>query len=765
MRRALAFVLLTSIPMGHAPALAAPPAPVLGPADRAAAQNVLLALKADPFADQPLAELERIYQRGPGSAALYADFNERGLRAGASGADLIVLGRLELARGHKADGLRALGRAVALTDDPDRLRRLGRLLDENGDRVDAIQAYQRGRAGATPIELRGVLVRLGALLLAEGKTADARAVWDEAKRLTPNDQTLRRQISEALAARGAFREALTELQEIEPIVAKEPLAMLTVLRREAEFARRAGNRRLCTEVLVRAYVITTEMHSSALRAGDHPRAAPPVQIGPHGRGGAATEGAGRAPGAAPGARAQGPGGRGLDRRCPGGARRHGARHRGAAARGAGANRGDPYLLRRLCALETGEERLRNLASLFEAERNDASIGLDLIVALFEAKQPGKAVERARALRARFPDSAPLLMEMSRLLSRNGQHAEALVLQERILQLEPDFPEAQLAYADELRAAGRAAEASKAYFRLVAKDGSLASYRHLIDLLVQRNLTGDLKRAYTEALAKSPDDVALHRDYARWLVSSGANDEGLAQWKIVQAKSKDSDFLRDYAKRENPSTRDAEDVEPLGSTRMKRYVLALCFLSLLSAVPACKNGGAPSVAAGKTVNVAPLAPPQASPPAGAKLPPLIDKAGLAALLASHKGKPVLINVFASWCTPCKRELPDLAQLAAQHPRFVLIGIDVDQKDEDLKQFLPNVPKTMIVYRRPDGFESLLPALDLPKDWNEAVPPGWAATLPLTLAFEKTGEFGTGSVGQLSAEAMEEIGKLDAAPAAK
>ncbi len=213
--------------------------------------------------------------------------------------------------------------------------------------------------------------------------------------------------------------------------------------------------------------------------------------------------------------------------------------------------------------------------------------------------------------------------------------------------------------------------------------------------------------------------------------------------------------------------------------MTRFAVGHCVLALSLSLVACDRShatpgatspaAAPAVAAPKDVAAGEPAAPSAAAPssvpaqAASALPPLIDQKGLAALLTSSKGRPVLVNVFASWCTPCKRELPDLAKLASEHPRYLVIGIDVDKEEEAVKQFLPSIPKAMKVYRQPAGFSSLLPGLHLPSDWNDAVPPGWADTVPLTLVFEASGEFGTGSVGQLSAEALAEIVRLDAPPA--
>jgi len=49
------------------------------------------------------------------------------------------------------------------------------------------------------------------------------------------------------------------------------------------------------------------------------------------------------------------------------------------------------------------------------------------------------------------------------------------------------------------------------------------------------------------------------------------------------------------------------------------------------------------------------------------------------LSSMTGKPVLLNFFASWCEPCKRELPELIEIAKkyQDKGILFVGIDVDE----------------------------------------------------------------------------------------
>ena len=53
----------------------------------------------------------------------------------------------------------------------------------------------------------------------------------------------------------------------------------------------------------------------------------------------------------------------------------------------------------------------------------------------------------------------------------------------------------------------------------------------------------------------------------------------------------------------------------------------------------------------------------------------------ALLAGHAGRPLVINFFASWCAPCRAELPDLAKAHAIYgDRVDFVGVDFQEISE-------------------------------------------------------------------------------------
>jgi len=85
------------------------------------------------------------------------------------------------------------------------------------------------------------------------------------------------------------------------------------------------------------------------------------------------------------------------------------------------------------------------------------------------------------------------------------------------------------------------------------------------------------------------------------------------------------------------------------------------------------------------------------------------------LDAYRGRPLLINVWASWCGPCREEMASLERLAwLAHPvPFAIIGISTDDEASAAAAFLKRTNTTLNHYLdRELQLESLLGASRLP-----------------------------------------------------
>lgn len=55
------------------------------------------------------------------------------------------------------------------------------------------------------------------------------------------------------------------------------------------------------------------------------------------------------------------------------------------------------------------------------------------------------------------------------------------------------------------------------------------------------------------------------------------------------------------------------------------------------------------------------------------------------LAAFRGKPIVLNVWGSWCTGCNAEAADLARFARTHPNVQVVGVDTQDTSSGAKAF--------------------------------------------------------------------------------
>ena len=91
----------------------------------------------------------------------------------------------------------------------------------------------------------------------------------------------------------------------------------------------------------------------------------------------------------------------------------------------------------------------------------------------------------------------------------------------------------------------------------------------------------------------------------------------------------------------------------------------------------------------------------------------------------RGYPVVVNVWASWCGPCRIEFPAFQQLAAEYgKRVAFLGVDSQDADDAARAFLRDNPVPYPSYTDPD--EEIADSIGVPRG------------LPATAFYDRRGE---------------------------
>jgi peroxiredoxin len=122
--------------------------------------------------------------------------------------------------------------------------------------------------------------------------------------------------------------------------------------------------------------------------------------------------------------------------------------------------------------------------------------------------------------------------------------------------------------------------------------------------------------------------------------------------------------------------------------------------------------------------------------------LKDSNGATVRLADYKGKVVLLNFWATWCGPCKVEIPEFVEAYSKYRDrgFVILGVlsEDDPTPKDLHDFMSE-------------FKMNYPVLQQHAELEEAFGPLWA--LPTTFIIDRKGQVCTKHMGPVSKEALE------------
>ena len=102
-----------------------------------------------------------------------------------------------------------------------------------------------------------------------------------------------------------------------------------------------------------------------------------------------------------------------------------------------------------------------------------------------------------------------------------------------------------------------------------------------------------------------------------------------------------------------------------SARRHKIVSALVALAVAGSLTAIALASSASGQAAKPVSQA----------AAAFSLPALGPSGQQVSLAGYRGKPLIVNFFASWCEPCQKETPMLARFyRTEHGKVAIVGLD-------------------------------------------------------------------------------------------
>lgn len=131
--------------------------------------------------------------------------------------------------------------------------------------------------------------------------------------------------------------------------------------------------------------------------------------------------------------------------------------------------------------------------------------------------------------------------------------------------------------------------------------------------------------------------------------------------------------------------------------MRRLIaLALCVAAAATVVAGCGSAGL-----GEGEAPPPTIAAKDRDPAPSFSVPALDGDGRVSL-SGGRGRPVVVNFWASWCEPCKRETPEVVAFAHEHPEIDVIGLATTDRISDARAFARShrIPYALGVDRKGD-----------------------------------------------------------------
>jgi thiol-disulfide isomerase/thioredoxin len=130
--------------------------------------------------------------------------------------------------------------------------------------------------------------------------------------------------------------------------------------------------------------------------------------------------------------------------------------------------------------------------------------------------------------------------------------------------------------------------------------------------------------------------------------------------------------------------------------------------------------------------------------------IITVEDLKELIKNRNSKPLLINVWATWCAPCREEFPDLVKIANEYDGQIdVVGISVDSPEEIDSKIIP------FLKNQNASFTNYIIKVIEPEDFINLLNESWSGAIPATFIYTEKGNQVRYLIGQQSFEEFKKV----------
>lgn len=129
---------------------------------------------------------------------------------------------------------------------------------------------------------------------------------------------------------------------------------------------------------------------------------------------------------------------------------------------------------------------------------------------------------------------------------------------------------------------------------------------------------------------------------------------------------------------------------------------------------------------------------------------VDEAGYSKLLAANKGSVVIVDFWATWCVPCRQEMPQLARLHEKYRgrgvKLITISADEPESESGALPFLRKAGISGTGYiKRARNDDAFINAID----------PKWSGALPALFVYDRQGRRAQAFIGETDMGKVEKL----------